>query len=152
MTETAKDTSPRLEDYPLLQEYTDVFLEEVPRLSLRREINFLIHLVPRATPVSKAPYRIRTLELLKLKLQLQELMDKKYIRLRVSPWGAPILIIKKKYGTLRLCIDYQQLKKFTIKKKYPIPRINDLFDQMKGTNVFSKIDLRSRYHQVHIKE
>jgi hypothetical protein len=102
--------------------------------------------------VSKAPYRMSTPELTELKMQLQELMDKQYIRPSVSPWGAPVLFVKKKDGTFRLCIDYKQLNKMTIKNKYPLPRIDDLFDQVGGDNIFSKIDLRSGYHQVRIKE
>jgi hypothetical protein len=91
-------------------------------------------------------------ELTELKIQLQELLDKEYIRPSVSPWGAPVLFVKKKDGTLRLCIDYRQLKKMTIKNKYPLPRINDLFDQVGGAKIFSKLDLRSNYHQVRIKD
>jgi hypothetical protein len=83
---------------------------------------------------------------------LQELLDKRFIRLSVSPWRAPVLFAKKKDETLRLCIDYRQLNKMTIKNKYPLPRIDDLFDQLKGACVFSKIDLRLGYHQVMIKE
>ena len=86
-----------------------------------------------------------TQEMLELKMQLQELLEKKYIGPSVSPWGAPILFVRKKYGTLRLCIDYRQLNKVTVKNKYPLPRINDLFDQMRGEKVFSKIELRSGY-------
>ncbi|XP_071916248.1 uncharacterized mitochondrial protein AtMg00860-like [Coffea arabica] len=91
-------------------------------------------------------------ELTELKEQLQELLDKKFIRPSVSPWGAPVLFVKKKDGTLRLCIDYRELNKITIKNKYPLPRIDDLFDQLKGARVFSKIDLKSGYHQLKIKE
>jgi hypothetical protein len=91
-------------------------------------------------------------ELTELKIQLQELLDKEYIRPSVSPWGAPILFVKKKDKTLRLCIDYRQLNKMTVKNKYPLPRINDLFDQVGGANIFSKLDLRSGYHQVRIKD
>ena len=91
-------------------------------------------------------------ELVYLKLQLKEMLNKGYIRPSVSPWGAPILILKKKYGTLRLCIDYKKLNKVTIMKRYPLPRIDDLFDQLEGAAVFSKIDMRYRYHQVHVKE
>ena len=96
----------------------------------------------------KTPYRMSTPEMLELKMQLQEFLEKKYIRPSVSPWGAPVLFVKKKYGTLRLCIDYRQMNKATVKNKYPFPRIDDLFDQMRGAKVFSKIDLRSGYHQV----
>ena len=92
------------------------------------------------------------LELKELKLQLQELLEKGFIRPSVSPWGAPVLFVKKKDGTLRLCIDYRQLNKLTVKNKYPLPRIDDLFDQLKGASIFSKIDLRSGYHQLRIKD
>ena len=102
--------------------------------------------------MSKTPYRMSTPELLELKKQLQELVEKKYIRPSVSPWGAPVLFMKNKDGTLRLCIDYRQLNKVTVKNKYPLPQIDDLFYQMRGAKVFSKIDLRSGYHQVRIKE
>ena len=108
--------------------------------------------MPGEALTSKAPYKMNTTELVELKLQLKEMLDKGCIRLSVSPWGAPILFVKKKYGTLRLCIDYRQLNKVTIKNIYPLLRIDDLFDQMKGALVFSKIDLRSEYHQAHIKE
>ena len=112
----------------------------------RRDIDFSIDLVPGSVPISKAPYRLNILELQELKAQLQELIDKKYIRPSVSPWGAPVLFVKKKDGTLRLCIDYRQLNKMTIKNRYPLPRIDDLFDQVQGASVFSKLDLRSGYH------
>ena len=91
-------------------------------------------------------------ELKELKLQLQELLEKGFVRPSVSPWGAPVLFVKKKDGTLRLCVDYRQLNKMTIKNKYPLPRIDDLFDQLKGASIFSKIDLRSRYHRLRIKD
>ena len=102
--------------------------------------------------MSKTPYIMSTPEMLELKMQLQELLEKKYIRPSVSPWGAPVLFVKKKYGTLRLCIDYRQLNKVIVKNKYPLPRIDDLFYQMRGEKVFSKIDFRSGYHQVRIKD
>ena len=102
--------------------------------------------------MSKTPYRTRTPEMLEMKMQLQELLEKKYIGPSVSPWGAPVLFVKKKDGTLRLCIDYRQLNKVTVKNKYPLPRIDDLFDQMRGAKVFSKIDLRFGYHHVRIKD
>ncbi|KAJ4980381.1 hypothetical protein NE237_031218 [Protea cynaroides] len=91
-------------------------------------------------------------ELKELKVQLQELLDKGYIRPSISPWGAPVLFVKKKDGSVRLCIDYRELNKLTIKNRYPLPRIDDLFDQLQGEKVFSKIDLRSGYHQLKIKE
>jgi hypothetical protein len=85
-------------------------------------------------------------------MKLEELLRKGYICPSVSPWGAPILFVKKNDGTLRLCIDFRQLNKYTIKNKYPLPRIDDLFDELRGANIFSKIDLRVGYHQVRIKE
>ena len=145
--EEAKNETPRLEDFHVFQKFRDVFLDEIPGHPPKRDIDFRIYLVPRATSVSKIPYRMSTPELLELKMQLQELFEKKYIRPSVSPWGAPVLFLKNKDGTLKLCIDYGQLSKVTVKNKYPLPRIDDLFDQMRGAKVFSKIDLRSGYHQ-----
>eukprot|EP00253_Pinus_taeda_P022101 PITA_22101 len=147
-----QDKSTSLNSIPIIQEFTDVFPEEIPGLSPRRNIDSTIELVPGATPVSRAPYRMSIPELTELKMQLQELLDKEYIHPSVSPWGAPVLFVKKKDGTLRICIDYKQLNKLTIKNKYPLPRIDELFDQVKGTTVFSKIDLRSGYHQIRIKD
>jgi hypothetical protein len=146
-----KEVKPKLEDFAFLHEFRDMFVDEIPELPPRREIYFSIDLLPRSAPISKALYRMSLPELTELKIQLQELLDKEYIRLSVSPWGAPVLFVKKKDGTLRLCIDYRQLKKMTIKNKYPLPRINDLFDQVGGAKIFSKLDLRSSYHQVGIK-
>ncbi|WMV13478.1 hypothetical protein MTR67_006863 [Solanum verrucosum] len=91
-------------------------------------------------------------ELIELKSQLQELLEKGFIRPSVSPWEASVLFVKKKDGTLRICIDYRQLNIITIKNRYPLPRIQDLFDQLKGAKVFSKIDLRSGYHQLRVRE
>ena len=102
--------------------------------------------------ISILSYRMAPAELKELKEQLQELLDKSFIRPSTSPWSAPVLFVKKKDGTLRLCIDYRELNKVTIKNKYPLPRINDLFDQLQGTQYFSKIDLRSSYHQLRIRE
>ena len=107
----------------------------------QKEIKFAIDVVPGATQASITPYRMAPAELKELKLQLQELLEKGFIRPSVSPWGAPVLFVKKKDGTLRLCIDYRQLNKLTIKNKYLLPRIDDLFDQLKGASIFSKIDL-----------
>jgi hypothetical protein len=145
---TIEGDKPSLEDHSTLREYIYVFLEEVPGLPPRRDIDFSIELAPGVVPVSRTPYRMSTHKLVELKLQLKEIMDKGYIRPSVSPWGAPVLFLKKKDGTLRLCIYYRQLNKVTIKKKYPFPRIDDLFDQLGGVSIFSKIDLRSGYHQV----
>ena len=136
----------------ILREFSDVFPDDLPGLPPKREIDFHIDLVPGSSPISKAPYRMAPLELAELKTQLEELQDKGFIRPSVSPWGAPVLFVKKKDGSLRLCIDYRELNKITIKNKYPLPRIDDLFDQLKGAGVFSKIDLRSGYHQLRIAE
>jgi hypothetical protein len=146
--ESTEYDKPSLEDHPKLREYRDVFSEEVPGLPPRRDIDFSIELAPGAVPMSRTPYRMSTPELVEIKLQLKEMMDKGYIWPSVSPWGAPVLFVKKKDGTLRLCIDYRQLNKVTIKNKYPLPRIDDMFDQLGGSSIFSKIDLRSGYHQV----
>ena len=104
-----------------MQEFRDVFCDEIPGFPPKGDIDFTIDLVLKASTVSKTPYMMSTPELLKLKMQLQELLDKKYIRSSVSPWGAPVLFVKKKDGTLRLCIDYRQLNKVTMKNKYHLP-------------------------------
>nr|XP_017239592.1 PREDICTED: uncharacterized protein LOC108212378 [Daucus carota subsp. sativus] len=141
-----KKEAPRLEEVPIVNEFSEVFPEELPGLPPDREIEFSIELIPGAEPVSKAPYRMAPVEMKELAKQLQELLDKGVIRPSVSPWGAPVLFVKKKDGTMRLCINYRKLNKLTIKNKYPLPRIDDLFDQLKGATCFSKIDLRSGYH------
>jgi hypothetical protein len=138
--ESVKGDKPSLEDHPTLREYRDVFPKEVPGLPPRRYIGFSIELAPGAVPVSRTPYRMSTPKLVELKLQLREMIDKGYIWPNVSPWGTPVLFVKKKDGTLRLCVDYRQLNKVTIKNKYPLPRIDDLFDQLGGASIFSKID------------
>ena len=104
--------------------------------------------MPGTAPISKALYHMAPAELKELKVQLQELLDKGFVRPSHSPWGAPVLFVRKKDGSLRLCIDYRELNKVTIKNKYPLPRIDDLFDQLAGAAIFSKIDLRSGYHQL----
>ncbi|KAL0285761.1 UNVERIFIED_CONTAM: Retrovirus-related Pol polyprotein from transposon, partial [Sesamum radiatum] len=141
----------KLEDIPIVREFPDVFPNDLPGPPSDKEIEFEVNLVPGATPVSKTPYRMALAELRELKKQLQELMEKKLIRPIVSPWRAPVLFVKKKDGSLRLCIDYRELNKLTVKNKYPLPRIDELFDQLKGAQVFSIIDLRSGYHQLRIK-
>ncbi|KAL8098148.1 hypothetical protein AgCh_031067 [Apium graveolens] len=141
----------RIEDIPIVRDYPDVFPDEFHGLPPDREIEFTIDLAPGTEPVSKAPYRMAPVEMKELAAQLQELLDKGVIRLSVSPWGTPVLFVKKKDGSRRLCIDYRELNKLTIKNKYPLPRIDDLFDQLKGASWFSKIDLRSGYHQLKIK-
>ena len=137
---------------PIVREFVDIFPEELPGLPPVREISFEIELLPGTGPISKAPYRMAPAELKELQIQLQELLDKGFIRPSHSLWGAPVLFVKKKDDTFRMCIDYRELNKVTIKNKYPLPRIDDLFDQLKGASVFSKIDLRSGYHQLRVKD
>ncbi|KAL0536321.1 hypothetical protein IC582_025265 [Cucumis melo] len=141
-----------LSSEPVVREYPDVFPDELPGLPPPREVDFAIDLEPGTAPISRAPYRMAPVELKKLKVQLQELLDKGFIWPSVSPWGAPVLFVKKKDGSMRLCIDYRELNKVTVKNRYPLPRIDDLFDQLQGATVFSKIDLRSGYHQLRIRD
>ena len=141
-----------LQDTPIVCNYPDVFPKELLGLPPHTEIEFAIDIVLGATPASITPYRMALMELKELKLHLQELLEKGFIRPSVSPWGATMLFVKKKDGTLRLCVDYRQLNKMTMKNKYLLPKIDDLFDQLKGANVFLKIDLRSGYHQLRIKD
>ncbi|XP_073035204.1 uncharacterized protein [Primulina eburnea] len=141
-----------LDDLPVVCEFPDVFPDEIPGFPPVREVEFGIELMPGTAPISRAPYRLAPSEMRELKQQLQDLLDKGYIRPSVSPWGAPVLFVKKKDGSMRLCIDYRQLNRVTIKNKYPIPRIDDLFDQLQGTSVYSKIDLRSGYHQMRVRD
>ncbi|XP_075507418.1 uncharacterized protein LOC142544243 [Primulina tabacum] len=143
VNEVKEEVDLKIEDIPVVQEFSDVFPEELPGMVPDCEIEFEINLVPGATPISKAPYRMAPAELNELKEQLRELLDKKQIRPSVSPWGAPVLFVKKKDGSMRLRIDYRELNKITIKNRYPLPRIDDLFDQLKGATVFSKLDLRT---------
>jgi hypothetical protein len=138
-------------DIRTVTEFPYVFPEELPGMPPDREIEFVIELVPGTAPIFKRPYRMAANQLTELKVQLQELLDKGYIRSSASPWGALIIFVPKKDGTQRMCVDYHSLNEVTIKNKYPLPRIDDLFDQLKGESVFSKIDLRSGYHQLKIK-
>ena len=120
----------KAENIPVVCEFEDVFPEELPGLPPQREIDFGIELNPDTQPISKAPYRMAPTKLKELKIQLDELLQKGFIRTSASSWGALVLFVKKEDGTLRLCIDYRELKKITIKNKYPLPRIDDLFDQL----------------------
>lgn len=135
----------------MVQEFSNVFPGELSGLPPDREIEFSIDLIPRMISISQAPY-LTPKELKKLKVQLQELVDKGYIRPSVSVGRTNVICKKKKDGTLRLCIDHRKLNKVIIWNKYPLPRIDDLFDQLKGAPVFSKLDLCSGYHQLKIKE
>jgi hypothetical protein len=126
----------------------DVFPDELPGLTPDRDVEFVIELQPGTAPISKRSYRMPPKELAELKKQLQELLDKGYIRPSSSSWGCPALFVKKKDGSLRLCVDYRPLNAVTIKNKYLLPHIDVLFDQLAGAKVFSKLDLRSRFHQI----
>ncbi|KAL8134291.1 hypothetical protein AgCh_009363 [Apium graveolens] len=142
---------PAPEMIPVVNEFPDLFLDDLPGLHPDREIKFVIDLAPEIEPVSKAPCRMAAVEMKELVIQLQDLLEKGVIRPSVSPWGAPVLFVKKKDGSMWLCIDYRELNKLTIKNKFLLPRIDDLFDQLKGAAWFSKIDIRSGYHQLKIK-
>ena len=149
-----RDTSvepPSMDSVPVVQEFLDVFPSDLPGVPPDRDIDFAIDLEPGTKPISIPPYRITPAELKELNDQLQDLLSKGFSRPSVSPWGAPILFVKKKDRTMRMCIDYRQLNKVTVKNKYPLPRIDDLFDQLQGASLFSKIDLRSGYHQLKIR-
>ncbi|XP_073224802.1 uncharacterized protein [Cicer arietinum] len=132
-----------IRDVPIVCEFPEVFPQDVTSLPPEREIEFSIDLVPGTGPISMAPYRMSPLELSELKNQLEDLLDKQFIRPSVSPQDAPVLLVKKNDGSMRLCVDYRRLNKVTIKNKYLLPRIDDLMDQFRGSCVFSKIDLRS---------
>ncbi|GKB55373.1 putative reverse transcriptase domain-containing protein, partial [Tanacetum coccineum] len=129
-----------------------LFPEDLPGLPPTRQVEFQIDLIPGAAPVARAPYRLAPSEMKELSEQLKELSDKGFIRPSSSPWGAPVLFVKKKDGSFRMCIDYRELNKLTVKNRYPLPRIDDLFDQLQGSSVYSKIDLRSGYHQLRVRE
>jgi hypothetical protein len=144
-------TTIQLENIPVVCEYPDVFPDDLPGMPPDRDIEFVIELQPDTAPISKRPYRMPPKELAELKNLLQELLDKGYIRPTSSPWGSPALFVKKKDGSLRICVDYHLLNAVTIKNKYPLPRIDVLFDQLVGAKVFSKIDLRLGYHQIKIR-
>nr|GEU90410.1 hypothetical protein [Tanacetum cinerariifolium] len=138
-----KSEKKRLEDVPIVRNFPEVFLEELPGLPPNRPVEFQIDLVPSAAPVARAPYRLAPSEMKELAEQLKELSDKGFIRHSSSPWGAPVLFVKKKDGSFRMYIDYQELNKLTVKNRYPLPMIDDLFDQLQGSSDYSKIDLRA---------
>jgi hypothetical protein len=135
----------------VVRDFSDVFPEELPGMPPGREVEFVIDLLPGTTPISKWPYRMSVEELKELKTQLTELQEAGYIRPGCSPWGAPVLFVQKKDRSQRMCVDYRSLNDVTVKNKYMLPHIKDLFDHMRGARVFSKIDLRSGYHQVKIR-
>ncbi|TKW69965.1 MAG: hypothetical protein DI543_29540, partial [Bradyrhizobium icense] len=139
----AKKEKKVMQSIPVVCEYPEVFPEDLPGLPPDRQVEFRIDLLTGTTPIA---------EMKELMMQLQELLDKGFIRPGSSPWGAPVLFVKKKDGSMRMCIDYRELNKATIKNRYPLPRIDDLFDQLQGSSYFSKIDLRSGYHQLKVRE
>ncbi|GJU35713.1 putative reverse transcriptase domain-containing protein [Tanacetum coccineum] len=147
-----KASDKKQEEIVVVRDFPKVFPDDLSGLPPIREIEFRIELIPGATPVAKSPYRLAPSELEELSGQLKELQDKGFIRPSSSPWGAPVLFVKKKDGSFRMCIDYRELNKLTVKNRYPLPRIDDLFDQLQGSQFFSKIDLRSGYHQLRVHE
>nr|GEX96547.1 putative reverse transcriptase domain-containing protein [Tanacetum cinerariifolium] len=141
-----------VKDVPIVQDFPEVFSKNLPGLPPARPIEFHIDLIPGAAPVARTPYRLAPSEMKELSEQLQELSDKGFIRPSSLPWGAPVIFVKKKDGSFKMCIDYRELNKLTVKNRYPLPRIDDLFDQLQGSSIYSKIDLRSCYHQLRMRE
>jgi hypothetical protein len=139
-------------EVPVVNEFLDVFPEELPGMPPDQDIEFVIELKPGTAPIYKTPFRMTTPQLAELKEHFKELLEKGFIHSNSSPWGAPVIFVSKKDDTQRLCVDYRALNEVTIKNKYPLPRIDDLFDQLHGACVFSKINLRSRYHQLKVRE
>jgi hypothetical protein len=137
-------------EVPVVNEFPDVFPKELPGMPPNRDIEFVIELKPGTSPIYKTPYRMATSVLAKLKEHIKELLEKGFIRPTSSPWGAHVIFVPKKDDTQRMCMDYRALNEVTVKNKYPLPMIDDLFDQLRGACVFSKIDLRSGYHQLKI--
>ncbi|GKC52540.1 putative reverse transcriptase domain-containing protein, partial [Tanacetum coccineum] len=149
---SAKASDKKQEEIVVVRDFPEVFLDDLSGLSPIREIEFQIELIPGAKPVAKSPYRLAPSELEELSRQLKKLQDKGFIRPSSSPWGVPVLFVKKKDGSFRMCIDYRELNKLTVKNRYPLPRIDDLFNQLQGSQFFSKIYLRSGYHQLRVHE
>jgi hypothetical protein len=133
-------------EVPVVSEFLDVYPKELPGMPPNRDIEFVIELMPGTTPIYKSPYRMATPELAELKEHIKELLEKGFVRPSSSLWGAPVIFAPKKDGTQRLCVNYCALNEVTVKNKYPLPRIDDLFNQLYGACVFSKIDLQSGYH------
>ncbi|GKA59361.1 putative reverse transcriptase domain-containing protein [Tanacetum coccineum] len=149
---SAKSKEQKQVEIVVVRDYPEVFPDDLSGLPPNREIKFCIELVPGAIPVAKSPYRLAPSEMEELSGQLKELQDKGFIRPSSSPWEVPILFVKKKNGSFRMCIDYRELNKLTIKNRFPLPKIDDLFDQLQGSQYFSKIDFRSGYHQLRVHE
>ncbi|GJZ26992.1 putative reverse transcriptase domain-containing protein [Tanacetum coccineum] len=149
---SARTKEQKQEEIVVVKDFPEVFPDDLSGLPPVREIEFRIELVPGAMPVAKSPYRLAPSELEELSGQLKELQDKGFIRPSSSPWGAPVLFVMKKHVSFKMCIKYRELNKLTIKNRYPLPKIDDLFDQLQGSQYFSKIDLRSGYHQLRVHE
>jgi hypothetical protein len=139
-------------EVPVVNEFPDVFLVKLLGMLPDRDIGCVIELKPGTGPIYKTPFRMTTSELVELKEHIKELLEIGFIRPSSSPWGAPVIFVPKKDGTQRFCIDYRALNEVTIKNKYLLPRIDDLFDQLHAVCVFSKVDLRLRYHQLKVQE
>jgi hypothetical protein len=137
-------------DIPVACEFPDVFREVFLGMPPDQDVEFTIELQSGTSPISRRPYKMTPKELAELKIQLKELLDKGYIHPSSSPWGYPALFVKKKDQSLRLCVDYGPLNAITVKNKYPLPRIDILFYQLAGANVFSKVGLCLSYHQIKI--
>ncbi|GJR60627.1 hypothetical protein Tco_1502789 [Tanacetum coccineum] len=154
MRKETKDKSEekRLEDVPTVRDFLKVFPEYLTGLPPTRQVEFQIDLVPGAALVARAPYRLAPSKLQELSTQLQELSDKGFIRPSSSPWGASVLFVKKNIRSFRMCINYRELNKLTVKNRYPLPRIDDLFDQLQGSSVYLKIELRFGYHQLRVRD
>ncbi|GJX21238.1 putative reverse transcriptase domain-containing protein [Tanacetum coccineum] len=146
-----KSEEKRLEDVPIVRDFPEVFPEDFSGIPPTQQVEFQIELIPGAAPVARVPYRLALSEMKELSDQLQELSDKGFIRPNYSPWGAPVLFVKKKDGSFRMCIDNRELNKLTVKNRYPLPRIDDLFDQLQESSVYSKIDLSKQEHEEHLK-
>ncbi|GKD72911.1 putative reverse transcriptase domain-containing protein [Tanacetum coccineum] len=150
--EEDKSEGKQLKDVPIVRDFPKVFPKDFPGLPPAQPVEFQIDLIPGAAPLARAPYRLAPSEMKELSEKLQELSDKGFIRPSSSPWGALVLFVKKKDGSFWMCIDYRELNKLTVKNRYPLPKIDDLFDQLQGSIIYSKIDLRSRYHQLRVRE
>ncbi|GKA14291.1 putative reverse transcriptase domain-containing protein, partial [Tanacetum coccineum] len=146
--EEDKSEGQQIKDVPIIRDFPEVFPEDLPGLLSARPVEFQIDLISGAAPVAQAPYRLAPSEMKELSEQLQDISDKGFIRLSSSPWGAPVLFVKKKDGSFRMCINYRELNKLTVKNHYPLSRIDDLFYQLQGSSIYSKIDLRSGYHNI----
>nr|GFA46638.1 putative reverse transcriptase domain-containing protein [Tanacetum cinerariifolium] len=147
-----KSEKKRLEDVPIVRDFPKVFPEDLLGLSPTLQVEFQINLILGAAHVAREPYRFASSKMKELSDQLKELSDKGFIRPSSSPWGAPVLFVKKKDGSFRMCTNYQELNNLTVKNRYPLPRIDNLFDQLYGSSVYSKINLRSSYHQLRVRE